>query len=72
MSHAKVLIPESARLDVVSPLIDRRPASDAVQGSGGKEEQEGDKSKEVAKGDKLVSAEIDPAELTKVREHFGL
>ena len=72
MRNAKVLIPESARPDVVSPLIDGQPSPDAVQGSGCKEGKEGDKSKEVAKDDKLVPTEIDPAETTKVREHFGL
>ncbi len=72
MRNAKVLIPESARPDSVSPLIGGQPSPDAVQGSGCKEGKEGDKSKEVAKDDKLVPTEIDPAETAKAREHFGL
>jgi hypothetical protein len=72
MRNAKVLIPESARPDVDSPLIDGQPSPDAVQGSGYKEGKEGGKSKEAAKDDKLVPTEIDPAETTRAREHFGL
>jgi hypothetical protein len=71
MRNAKVLIPENARPDVVSPLIDAQPSPDTVQGSDCKEGKEGDKSKEVAKDHKLVSTEIDP-EITKAREHFAL
>ncbi|HSJ63650.1 MAG TPA: hypothetical protein VK922_07035 [Gemmatimonadaceae bacterium] len=72
MRNAKVLIPESARPDVVSPLIDGQPSPDPVQGSGCKEGKEGGKSREAAKDDKLVPTEIDLAETTRAREHFGL
>ena len=74
MGIAKVLIPESARPDVVSPLIDDRSPPNMTHASGCKEGKDGgDKSKEVlAKDDKMIPAEISPAETQRAREYFGL